>query len=230
MALTGPNDNVPNPIDVATGLHNWTNYYLDEPMSALQSCTRGGVRVDCIDICYNVDAQDQGNAGPNTMALWDPATPGNLVTCGLWWTTAMAIKMTYDDTAYRNSELLAEFGKFESVGLPLSADEFSPSEIPSLKCFPAVYYSRHGEAMDAVYSSGYGEAMNVDPVMTVCSLDALFSFSYVEELNTYYTPNILSCISWICNSPPSFLNSDVGGVGVRPTSETIIAYSLLKPT
>ena len=143
-------------------------------LPALENCTINGTITNCTYICSDEDS------------LFDPFTPANLVTCGLWQTVSTAISSGDLDNSSKYT------APFEDLGLSITnsgvfnindislSDEVSAS---MLECFGTLCYYRYH-----------------DNTMCDKCWDALFG-------------SPIDCLNTIC-SPQGSLNPDIGGIGV----------------
>lgn len=144
---------------------------------------------------------------PNSTALFNPYTPQNLVTCGLWATVVNPYfsSIEYRDTSFQAEvpNVSASLKPFQSVGLGASSPQQYTATVEAISLCLSAFdsYSRIG-------------IMGDDEItISNCTRWSLFPIaSNTENSYKHSIKSLRNCITDICAAPT--FNPDLGGIGV----------------
>ena len=188
----------------SSSIGKWVDFrLLTQELPLLEPCSSQGVVIDCSDIC--LASGDLETRYIHAKTLWDPATPANLVNCGLFWTVAMWIFFNPNSTTLSDSPTwtVDHLAQFKSIGLPWPTQGFWPALLPGFNCFGVLRsIETNGDITPEISFS------------SVCSFDTVFGYESLKysERDDMKT-NLAICVQELC-TPKGTLNPDLGGVGV----------------
>ena len=180
-----------------SSIHSWLDYNLENPLPILHPCA---IRTsNSTAQVPSVTTTDCSLVCTNNTSLFDPATPDNLVNCGIWISVVSNWQTQYEAITTIPDALL---DPFRAVGLNRTdALDISAVKETFGSCFSAIYaLSRLGtiEADGSIAAS--------------CISNNLFPNDLSNSSVHNTTGSIANCVDAICT--PATLNPDIGGIGV----------------
>ena len=180
-----------------SSIHTWLDYNLENPLPILHPCAiRTGNSTTQVP---SVATTNCSLVCTNNTSLFDPATPDNLVHCGIWTSVVSNWQAEYEAITAIPDALL---DPFRAIGLNRTdALDISAGKETFGSCFSAIYaLSRLGtiEADGSIAAS--------------CTSNNLFPNDLSNSSVHNTTGSIANCVDAICT--PATLNPDIGGIGV----------------